>query len=87
MIQEGAENLIRDLSGLIIYLDVPLETALARLHLGRSGLCSAADIKQLPIFTTGGAPLYEAAADFRVDAGLQDTQIVQAILQALALEV
>lgn len=87
VIQEGAENLIRDLGGLIIYLDVPLETALARCASGQerpllsSGHKAAADLYHRR------RPLYEAAADFRVDAGLQDTQIVQAILQALALEV
>lgn len=86
LIQQGAADLIHSLGGLIIYLDVPLETALERCgnHGDRPLLRGGADAAAL---YEQRLPLYQETADFRVESQGKDRDIVTAILTAFELEV
>lgn len=87
LVQQGAASLVHSAGGLIIHLDISLETALARCAgqgdrpLLKGGAEAAEALYQRRL------PLYAAAADLRVNGEQQDIDVVRDILAAFELEV
>lgn len=87
VVQGGAAQLIHDRGGLIIYLDVSLETALARCASGEGRPLLQKGREAAAALYAQRRPLYKAAADLWVDGNEQAAVVVDAILAAFELEV
>ncbi len=87
VLQQGTVELIHSLGGLVIYLDVPFETAWERCASGGERPLLNRGRESAWALYQRRRPLYAEAADLQVDSGGEDSQVVRAILAAFELEV
>ncbi len=82
LLQPGMAEAVHSAAALVIYLDVPLDEALARIgsDSGRPLLGEA------PKLYAERRPLYEQAADLKVDSGGEAAKTVQSIMSAFGWE-
>lgn len=80
--QKGMEEVVHSLEALVIYLDVRLETALERIGDDPTRPLLQGGRAKIESLYTMRRPLYEAAADLRLEAQGRPEEIVDTILEA-----